>query len=111
MDPKRRCVVIVGGFNYGENAEVEDPLVPGGGRRAASHPRGRAWAHSLSTATEMIPHKPTHWAPRLADRHLDRQDMDWFPTLVTHADLSAWAGAWRAPRDAPRRALGPRDVL
>eukprot|EP00959_Pyramimonas_sp_CCMP1952_P473473 9501806-Pyramimonas_sp.AAC.1 len=50
-------------------------------------------------------------APRQTDRHLDRQDMGWLSTLVTHADLSAWAGAWGAPQDAPRRAFGPRDVL
>eukprot|EP00959_Pyramimonas_sp_CCMP1952_P068052 1420320-Pyramimonas_sp.AAC.1 len=63
LDPRWCCVAIVGDFNYGENAEVEGPLVPGGGRRAASHPRGRAWARALSAATEMIPHKPTHWHP------------------------------------------------
>eukprot|EP00959_Pyramimonas_sp_CCMP1952_P012048 254425-Pyramimonas_sp.AAC.1 len=45
----------------------------------------------------MVPNKPTHWHP-------GRE-------FVTHADLSAWAGAWGATRDAPRRALGPRDVL
>eukprot|EP00959_Pyramimonas_sp_CCMP1952_P184120 3850050-Pyramimonas_sp.AAC.1 len=37
--------------------------------------------------------------------------MGWPPTLVAHADLSTWAGAWGASRVAPRRALGPRDVL
>ena len=38
--PQRCCVVLVGDINYGENVEVEDPLVQGGGRRAAAVPGG-----------------------------------------------------------------------
>eukprot|EP00959_Pyramimonas_sp_CCMP1952_P202378 4231936-Pyramimonas_sp.AAC.1 len=52
LNPRRCCVVVVGDFNYGEHVEVEGPLAPGGGRRAAIHPRGRAWTQALAAATD-----------------------------------------------------------
>ena len=59
--PRAHILIISGGVNYGENAEVEDPLVLGRGPRAALRPRGRCRRQALRSAAEMVAGEPTHW--------------------------------------------------